>query len=32
VRQNHSSFLSFSSFAFHTDTHGTLPLWKSNRI
>ncbi len=30
-KQTVSSFLSYSTFAFHIDTHRTLPLWKSNR-
>jgi hypothetical protein len=31
-KQSVSSFLSYSSFAFHTDTHHTQPLRKWNRI
>jgi hypothetical protein len=31
-KQSVSSFLSYSSFAFHTDTHNTQPLWQWNRV
>jgi hypothetical protein len=31
-KQSVSSFLSYSSFAFHTDTDNTQPLWQWNRI
>jgi hypothetical protein len=30
-KQSVSPFLSYSSFAFHTDTHKTRPLWQWNR-